>query len=155
MSSGISRGRAARNGYPAGTKFTLQEAQETSTAIAWSASPAWSAPASLTGAYGGKVKYSSVTGATARFTFTGRNVAWVAQKGSNRGKAEVYDVTGGTRVLLATVDLYSGTASPAQLVYVRSWTTSATRIIEVRVLGTKHASSSGTRVDVDAFTTLR
>ena len=61
----------------------------------------------------------------------------------------------GSKTKLASVDLYSATASPAQLVYAKVWSTSATRTIEVRVLGTKNTASSSTRVDVDAFIVLR
>lgn len=140
--------------WKAGVSLALSQQQEASTAIKYSTG--WSVPASLSGSYGGKVKYTTTKYATATYTFTGRNFAWVSQKSSNRGKAEVYEVrTDGSKVKLYTVDLYSGTASSAQLVYAKAWTTSATRTIEVRVLGTKNLNSSGTRVDVDAFVAIK
>ncbi len=40
-------------------------------------------------ASGGYVKYSGTSGAKAKYTFAGRNVAWVAPKGPDRVKAEV------------------------------------------------------------------
>ena len=42
-----------------------------------------------------------------------------------------------------------------QMVFTKSWSSSASHTLEVRVLGTKNASSSGKRVDVDAFVALR
>jgi hypothetical protein len=47
-------------------------------------------PFSDVAALGGYVRYASALGAMARFSFTGKNVAWVAATGSNRGKAEVW-----------------------------------------------------------------
>ena len=41
-------------------------------------------------ASGDYVKHASASGAKARFSFAGKNVAWVASTGSNRGKAEVW-----------------------------------------------------------------
>jgi hypothetical protein len=78
-------------------------------------------------------------------------VAWVASTGANRGKAEVW--IDGSKV--ATVDLYAATAQPRKMVFTKSWSTSASHTLEVRVLGTKNTSSSGKRVDVDAFVVLR
>ena len=55
----------------------------------------------------------------------------------------------------ATVDLYSATAQPRKMLFTKSWGTSGNHVLEVRVLGTKNASSSGKQVDVDAFVALR
>jgi hypothetical protein len=41
------------------------------------------------GASGGYINYANTPGAMARFSFAGRNVAWIALTGPNRGKAEV------------------------------------------------------------------
>ncbi len=58
-------------------------------------------------------------------------------------------------VKAVTVDLYASSAQPRNMVFTKSWTTSASHTLEIRVLGTKNASSSGKRVDVDAFVALR
>jgi hypothetical protein len=78
-------------------------------------------------------------------------VAWVASQGNNRGKAAVY--IGGTKA--ATVDLYSANARTRQIVFEKTWSSSAQHTIEVRALGTKNAASGAKRVDLDAFVVLR
>lgn len=138
--------------------FTTRLYQETSTAADGAASyptGGWRRVA-LSGSSGGYVRYASAKDSRMLFTFTGRSVAWVSRTGSDRGKAEVSLVAAdGTRTRLAVVDLYAATASTRRLVFARSWATSAARTLEVRVLGAKNASSTGTRVDVDAFVVLR
>lgn len=100
-------------------------------------------------AYAGDLKYDTANGARARFAFTGREVAWVAPKGPNRGKAEVW--VDGTRV--TTVDLYSSTTQQRAVVFRQAWATSGSHVVAVVLTGTKNASSTSTRVDVDAFVT--
>ena len=55
---------------------------------------------------GGLIKYANTSGAMARFSFAGRNVAWIAPTGPNRNKAKVW-VDG---VKAKTVDLHSSSA---------------------------------------------
>jgi hypothetical protein len=106
----------------------------------------------LSGAYGGYVKYASASAARARFAFTGDEVAWVSTKSANRGKAEVW-LDG---VKLATVDLYSPALQARRVVFSQGGLDpTKVHTLEVRVLGTKNAASSGKRVDVDAFIALR
>jgi hypothetical protein len=79
------------------------------------------------------------------------NVGWIAPKGPDRGKAEAW-VDG---VKAKDVDLYvSGTQSRKLVFTKNALSASQTHAMEARVLGTKNASSSGTRVDVDAFVVL-
>jgi hypothetical protein len=53
------------------------------------------------------------------------------------------------------VDLYASAAKPRKLLFARNkLNSSLTHTLEVRLLGTKNASSSGTRADVDAFVVL-
>jgi hypothetical protein len=75
----------------------------------------------------------------------------VAPTGPNRGEAEVW--INGNKV--ETVDLYSSSVQPRKVVFTKSWAASKSRTLEIRVLGTKNALSSGERVDVDAFVVLR
>ena len=57
---------------------------------------------------------------------------------------------------VATVDLYSSKALSSRVIYSASGLNpSATHTLQVKVLGTKKASSSSTRVDLDAFVVLR
>ncbi len=131
-----------------GPEFVLDAHQETDEGIAYSGT--WTQQAESS-ASGGGLKYAGVNPYKAQFSFTGRNVSWVAPKGADRGRAEVW-VDG---VKVKTIDLYSSEAQARRVVYTQSWSTSGTHVLEVRVLGTKNTASSGTRADVDAFVVLR
>jgi Chitobiase/beta-hexosaminidase C-terminal domain/Bacterial Ig-like domain len=135
--------------YVAGPTFRVTVAQESSAAIVDTGT--WTT-ASLTGAYGGKVQHASVSGAKATLTFSGRDVAWVAQKSANRGRADVF--LDGVKV--ATVDLYSSTTQARRVVFQADGLSPAgSHTLQVAVLGTRNASSSSARVDVDAFVVLQ
>ncbi len=133
--------------YKYGPRFTMDAHQETSTAIAYSATTAWTQEA-LSGSYGGQVKFATVAGSTATLTFTGTNVAWVAPKSPERGQAEVFL----DNVKVATVDLTSTSALTRQVVYAANGLSpSVTHKLQVKVLGTANRP----RVDVDAFVVVR
>jgi hypothetical protein len=127
-----------------GQTFVVDPSQETSSAIAYGG--AWT-PESLSGAYGGAVNYSTVAGDTATFTFTGREVAWVSSQLADRGKAQVW--IDGQKA--ADVDTYSKKDRWRRIVFSKSWATSGTHTLEVRVSGT----AGRPRVDVDAFVVIR
>jgi hypothetical protein len=91
-----------------------------------------------------------VGGESASFAFTGSEVAWIAPKGPEGGKARVY-VDG---VLVKTVDLYSSSEKPRLAVFAQA-VAPGSHTVEVRALGTRNSLSGGTRVDVDAFFVLR
>jgi hypothetical protein len=93
--------------------------------------------------WGGTARSSSMAGATASYTFTGKSISWVGLKAATRGKAQIF-ING---VLKATVDLYSPTTLRQRLIWSANYTTSATRTITIEVLGT----SGRPRVDVDGF----
>ncbi len=131
-----------------GPRFVADARQEGDGAISYAG--AW-APQDVTSAYGGALRYAGAAGAEATFGFTGRDVAWVAPRGPDRGKAEVW--VDGARV--GTVDLYASAAQPRKAVFTRSWGEPGGHTLEVRVLGAKRSSSGGTRADVDAFVALR
>ena len=119
-------------------------AYQSSTAIACSSG--W-ASSSSTAAYDGSLRYASAAGATARFRFTGRDVAWIARKGATSGQARVY-VDG---VLVSTVDLYSATARARVVVFRKAWSVAGTHTIEIRVVGTKGRA----RVELDGFAVVK
>jgi uncharacterized delta-60 repeat protein len=128
------------------SRFTVDLRQENGVGVSYP-SGTWKAQ-SVSSASGGAVKYATTKDATARFTFRGRNVAWVAPKSTTRGQAEVW-LDG---VKLATVDLRSATAQARKLVFVKNGLNpSVTHKLEVKVLGTPGRP----RVDVDAFAVLR
>ena len=131
-----------------GPRFVADARQEADAAIAYGG--AWTGQG-VTSAYGGALRYATAAGAGATFGFTGQDVAWVAPRGPDRGRAEVW--VDGAKV--ETVDLYASAAQPRKAVYTQSWGEPGDHTLEVRVLGTKRSSSSGTRADVDAFVVLR
>jgi hypothetical protein len=123
-----------------GSTFRITAVSQSSSSVRYGGT--WANSTSTTW-WGGTARSSSTKGSTASFTFTGRSIAWVGLKAANRGKAYVY-ING---VLKATVDLYSATTLKQRLVWSASYSTSATRTITIRVLGT----SGRPRVDVDGF----
>jgi hypothetical protein len=59
-------------------------------------------------------------------------------------------------VKVKTVDLYAAADQPRKVVFAKNdLDPSSTHTLEIRLLGTKNASSSGMRVDVDAFVAHR
>jgi hypothetical protein len=136
--------------WKAGPTFKVNALQESNAAVTYNG--AWSTQ-NITNASGGSLKFASAAGASASLTSISNalNVGWIAHKAADRGKAEVW--LDGT--LANTVDLYSSTLQLRKSVFVKNALNPAVaHTVEVRVLGTKNASSSGTRVDVDAFVVL-
>jgi hypothetical protein len=99
-----------------------------------------------TAASGGSLKFATARGASARYTFTGSAIAWVAYKGPNRGSARVY-VDG---VYRTTINLYSATYRSRAIVAAFNWRSNGTHTIKIVALGTP----GHPRVDLDAFERL-
>lgn len=131
-----------------GPESSLSGYQETNSGISYSSG--WSSVA-LSGSYGGSVRHASKSSTKASHSFTGRSMAWVSTRGSNRGKAEVW--LDGVKV--ATVDLYSSVLRKAQLVYARGVEPSRSHVLGIRVLGTSNPASTASRVDLDGFIVLK
>ena len=123
-----------------GSTFRVTGVSQASSAVRYAGT--WATSTSTTW-WGGTARSSSRAGSTATYTFTGRSIAWVGLKGVGRGKANVY-VNG---VLKATVDLYSATTKKQLVVWSANYSTSATRTVTIKVLGT----AGRPRVDVDGF----
>ena len=133
-----------------GPTFKVNLFQESNSAITYNG--AWSTQ-NITSASGGSLRHASTAGDSASLPINGGalNVAWISPKGADRGKAEA--LVDGT--LANTVDLYSSGLQARRLAFSKNGLDPAVaHAVEVRVLGTKNASSSGTRVDVDAFVVL-
>jgi hypothetical protein len=129
-----------------GTTFNLGEYQENYSSTNPSYTSGWTRSA-WQPASDGYVSVSSATGASATFSFTGTNVAWVATKSSNRGQADVYV----DNAYVKTVDLYSAGTTAQFVAYTGSWSQSGSHTLTIKVHGTAGHPS----VDVDAFTRLR
>jgi len=137
------------SGWVEGQPFALDVAQEESHGLL-AYSGTW-ADEALATAFDGNTRHSNQAGSAASFTFTGADVSWAAQKGPDRGKAEVW--LDGVRV--ETIDLYTASEQPRRIVYSATLDSDGPHTLEVRVLGTKRAASTDRRVDVDAFAALR
>jgi hypothetical protein len=98
-------------------------------------------------AYGGSVRSTGQTGASAGLRFTGRSVAWVASMGPSDGAARV-TIDGAPA---AIVRLHSSAVSRRRIVYSRGWPTDGVHTIRITVIGTVGHPSA----DVDAFLTIR
>ncbi len=126
--------------WAAAAAFRLASIQESAAAVIdtghWTArlSPAF---------IGGHAISASAAGATARITFTGRQIGWVTTVGPTRGQARIY-VDGAYE---RTVDLRRATSAARLIMVLRSWPTSGRHTLEIRVVGT----AGRPRVDVDAF----
>ena len=138
--------------YKLGPGFKVTAFQESSTAIVHTG--LWNT-ATLSGAYGGSVQHHSVAGRKATFSVPAatKNVGLVSTKASNRGKAQVCVDPNTAVQSCTTVDLLFSVTQPKSAVFSKTVNPATSHKPEVRVLGQKHASSTGMRVDVDAFTT--
>jgi len=139
-----------------GPSFKVSAFQESSSAIVDTGS--WTTSA-LSGAYGGSVQSASALGRNATFTVPAgsKNVEWVSYRG-NRGKAQVWldGVQQDAKPTLTGIqpfDLYSSTVQARKVVFSKAVSATTSHKLEVRVLGQKNASSTSTRVDIDAFVT--
>jgi hypothetical protein len=126
-----------------GPSFSVGNYQEDSGYVGYSGT--WNY-ASFGSADHGQLAVSATPNSAASFTFTGRNVAWIATMAANRGQAYVY-VDGAYKF---TQDLYSSTTKARSLAVVGNWSTSAQHTITVVVVGT----SGRPTVDVDSFILL-
>lgn len=132
-----------------GPAFKVGAYQESSAMVKFTG--VWTA-AKQKAAYGGALRYATAGGSQIGFTFNSRNVALVARRSAGSGQAAIY-LDG---VYLTTVDLYSSTVLQRRVVFTQDGLDPAvSHTLEVRVLSRKNASSTGTRVDVDAFVVLR
>jgi hypothetical protein len=90
---------------------------------------------------------SETTGASATFTFEGTRVRWYGHKGWDLGNAEIF-LDGVSQGL---VDCYRNPVDHALLLYQSPELAAGTHTFEIRVAGTKNASSYGNWITVDAI----
>lgn len=89
---------------------------------------------------------SSADGESATFEFTGREVAWIAQRGPLRGEADIY--LDGT--LARSVDLYKATTVRQRLVFRAQWAAAGEHTLTIVNRGTPQRSN----VDLDAIAVI-
>lgn len=136
--------RLASSAWAYSRTVDLLAVQEADAAIAYSG--AWD-DATNASFFGGGAKYASTAGATATVTFTGASVGWVTTQGNGRGIVEIW--LDGVKV--RTVDLYTPTLRRRQLLFARNGLARTEHTLEIRVTGTHNQTSTGARVDLDAF----
>ncbi len=132
------------SGWRSTGTLRLAVAQETTRALTF-VKGTWS-PTTSPSYDGGGARSTRTVGGIARFTFTGNSFAWVSARSPVRGAASVY-VNG---VFAGNVDTYSTSSAARLMVFSKTWTTSAKRTVEIRVVGTP----GHPRVDLDSFVVL-
>ena len=100
---------------------------------------------------GGSARYSTTTGSTASYSFTGRSIAWVSAVGPYSGIAEIW--LDGLKV--RTVDLYRPTAQRGEAVWVRNFSSTGDHTVQIRVTGNRNIDSLASRIDVDGFLVMK
>jgi subtilisin family serine protease len=88
--------------------------------------------------------YSTTSGSSATFTFTGTSLAWISIRGPDRGKANI-SIDG---TFVKTLDLYAGVTQFRALVFARTWSSAGVHTLRIDVLGRPF---SRPRVDLDAL----
>jgi hypothetical protein len=101
---------------------------------------------SAASASGGFYRSSGTAGRTASFTFSGTSVDWITSTGPGWGRAQIL-LDG---ISKGTVDLYASAAHP-QTAKTYGGLAAGSHTIQVKVLGTKNASATSTKVAIDAF----
>ena len=135
--------------YATATAFSLPA---TDNSGGFSFNGGWSG-LNLSGAYNGSVQQSSTVGAFAQNSsaLTAARVAFVSTKGPDRGIAQL-TLDG---AVVGTVDLYAPSVQPAQVVWTSGALGAVGHTLRVSVTGSKNASSTGTKVDIDAYLGLK
>ncbi|MFI0366279.1 peptidoglycan recognition protein [Actinomadura sp. 1N219] len=97
--------------------------------------------------YGGRGLYSPYRGASASWTFTGRNVGLIFTRAARFGAVYIYS----DGVKVATLDTGASTTAYRQLLWTRTWGSSAKHTIKIVVAGT----SGRPTVAIDGLLYLR
>jgi hypothetical protein len=80
-------------------------------------------------------------------TFTGRNIAWIGTKATNRGQADIWL----DNAYVGRIDLYSATDLPSTVLYSANVTTGQSHTLILQVVGT----AGRPKVDIDGFAILK
>jgi len=122
---------------------TLRVVQDNSSSVKYTGS--WGTGHSSTAA-SGTTHFASTAGRTAKLSFSGRAVAFVAPQTPTRGKAKIY-IDGKYKT---TIDL-GGPLVPRLVEYTTRWSSAGSHSIMISVVGT----SGRPRVDLDAYMYLQ
>ena len=89
-------------------------------------------------------RIATAAGASVKYTFSGRAVAWVTQLAPDSGAVAVY-IDGD---LVATVDTHADATAQRFVAFTKSWASYGRHTIKLVAVG-------GQRVDLDAFEVIR
>jgi hypothetical protein len=106
----------------------------------------WSTVADA-GAFGGVVHQTTTAGGATSYKVYGRDVAWVASRGPDHGKAKVW-IDG---AYIGSIDLYAATAQARQIVFAWHWTSLGTHLIRIENV----ATAGRPIIDCDGYAVLR
>jgi hypothetical protein len=93
---------------------------------------------------GGQTHRTNVKGASVRFTFTGRGIAWVGARGSLRGSAGIA-IDG---VHAASVNLHAPAFAPRRVLFSKAWPAGGVHTLTI-------ACTGGGTIDLDSLIVLR
>lgn len=93
---------------------------------------------------GGQTHRTDVKGASVRFTFTGRGIAWVGARGSLRGSAGIA-IDG---VHAASVNLHAPAFAPRRVLFSKAWPAGGVHTLTI-------ACTGGGTIDLDSLIVLR
>jgi len=127
-----------------GATFTPRRTSDESTSLSYTSG--WKTVSDAT-AHGGVTHESRTGERSVSYTFSGRAIAWIAERGPTFGKARVY-MDG---VLISTVDTGQSTNQPRRLVFRKSWSSVGTHQIKIVVSGTTGRPT----ISLDGFAILR
>ncbi|HXG25919.1 MAG TPA: S8 family serine peptidase, partial [Candidatus Binatia bacterium] len=96
---------------------------------------------------GGSVRFHTVAGRSATYTFSGRAIAFITTLAPARGKVRIY-LDG---ALQSTLDLTAATTTYQRLAWQKSFGSKGTHTLRIEVVGT----AGRPRVDLDAFAVLQ
>lgn len=127
-----------------GPTVRVGRAAETNAAVHYSTG--WATQADP-GAFGGAVRATSGASKALSFTFSGRDVGWIASRGLDHGKARIY--VDGTYI--GSVDLYAASRESRRIIFARHWTAFGTHTVRI----VNVATSGRPWIDDDGFAVLR
>jgi hypothetical protein len=128
--------------FDTAAKFHVQLVNERDSSVAYTG--AWTGQ-NVSSALNGKLKYATAHHATAKFTFSGKRVAWVTDVGPARGSASVK--LDGTAAV--TVSENATAAAPRTLIYTSMFNGGTHHL-----LLDNQATAGHPRIDIDAFVVL-
>ena len=112
-----------------GPSFKARRIADTSSAVLFSSG--WRLASDPT-AFGGVLHEVGTAGKASSFRFSGRDIAWIAERGPGHGQAKVY-IDGR---YVRTVDLVASGSQPRYVVFTHQWPTVGTHTIRIVVVGT-------------------